>query len=279
MAVTPKGLLEAHFNRIVGNGQAFIHFNPAGTFNATNNWFGCNAGPNMSGCDSFSTAVNVDTDPWLVLGLSASPDHIVTGGTSALLADVTRNSAGDATSLSGHIPNGTEIRFETDLGAVGSKQVTKPTAAGRAEATLSANEGIGTAHVSARADNQTVDTVVTITSAASATPTPTPTPTPVDTPTPTPTPTGTPSGLKQGDVDCTGGVSSVDALKQLRHVAQLPVQQTEPCPDIGTEVASKFGDVDCDGDVSSVDALKVLRFVAQLSVAQTEPCADIGDDL
>jgi hypothetical protein len=71
----------------------------------------------------------------------------------------------------------------------------------------------------------------------------------------------------------------VDALKELRYVAQLPVLQNEPCPDISTVVASFFGDVDCSGAVTSVDALKVLRHVAQLSVSQTEPCPDIGDPL
>jgi hypothetical protein len=39
-----------------------------------------------------------------------------------------------------------------------------------------------------------------------------------------------------GDVDCSGEVTSVDALKILRFVADLPYTQTEPppCPDIGT---------------------------------------------
>jgi alpha-tubulin suppressor-like RCC1 family protein len=95
-----------------------------------------------------------------------------------------------------------------------------------------------------------------------------------------PTPTATAAaGLKQGDVDCSGSVTSVDSLKQLRYVAQLSVQQNEPCPDIGTDVASFFGDVDCSGGVTSVDALKVLRYVALLSVSQTEPCADIGEGM
>lgn len=119
---------------------------------------------------------------------------------------------------------------------------------------------------------------------ACAAPSPTPggsaTPTPSLTPTATPTPTGSGQpALKQGDVDCNNSVTSVDALKQLRHVALLSVQQNEPCPDIETDVASKFGDVDCNGAVTSVDALKVLRFVALLSVTQTEPCPDIGDPL
>ncbi|HSP54377.1 MAG TPA: hypothetical protein VLS25_02220 [Dehalococcoidia bacterium] len=81
----------------------------------------------------------------------------------------------------------------------------------------------------------------------------------------------------QGDVDCSGSVNSVDALKELRHVAQLSVTKAESCPDIGAEVASLWGDVDCSGDVSAVDALKILRHVAGLSVVQDEPCPKIGD--
>jgi hypothetical protein len=36
-------------------------------------------------------------------------------------------------------------------------------------------------------------------------------------------------------------VSSVDALKELRHVADLSVSQNGPCPDIGADVASLLG--------------------------------------
>ena len=39
-----------------------------------------------------------------------------------------------------------------------------------------------------------------------------------------------------GDVDCSGSVTFVDALKILRYVAQLPVSQTEPCPDVALAV-------------------------------------------
>jgi len=130
------------------------------------------------------------------------------------------------------------------------------------------------------------------------TPTPTPTgPTPTSTPegqTPTPTPTPTPTigptpspchvvwdciQVAQGDVDCNDAITSVDALKELRHVAQLSVSKSEPCPDIGTATESMWGDVDCNGDVTSVDALKILRHVAGLAVSQTQPCPDIGGPL
>lgn len=34
--------------------------------------------------------------------------------------------------------------------------------------------------------------------------------------------------------NCNGSVTSVEALKILRFVAQMSISQTAPCPDIGT---------------------------------------------
>ena len=86
--------------------------------------------------------------------------------------------------------------------------------------------------------------------------------------------------LKQGDVDCNSSVSSVDALLVLRFSVGLGLNQSEPCPDLGTApaLAGVFGDVDCTGVVNTVDALKILRFTAGLAVAQNEPppCIDLG---
>jgi hypothetical protein len=116
-----------------------------------------------------------------------------------------------------------------------------------------------------------------------ATPSATPTTTATATATASPTPTTSPGvTLAWGDDDCDGDVDSVDGLKDLRYVAGLPVQQTEPCPDLGSQVgiaaasAHQWGDVDCDGDVDSVDGLKILRFVAGLPVTGPPPCPDIG---
>jgi hypothetical protein len=69
-----------------------------------------------------------------------------------------------------------------------------------------------------------------------------------------------------GDVNCSGAVDSVDALRVLAIVAGMAVPQ-EVC-------ASP--DVDCDGDEDAVDALKILRYVAGMSYTQHEPCPDIG---
>jgi hypothetical protein len=84
--------------------------------------------------------------------------------------------------------------------------------------------------------------------------------------------------LRQGDVDCSGSVDSIDALKMLRHNAALSVAQNDPCPGVGG-LNPKFGDIDCSDAVSSIDALKLLRHNAALSVTQTEPCPNITEQL
>jgi hypothetical protein len=100
----------------------------------------------------------------------------------------------------------------------------------------------------------------------------------VPTPSPTPAPTSIPGAF--GNVDCGGGITSIDALKVLRHTSALLVTQYEPppCDDIGTMTGwnELQGDVDCDGAVSSIDALKLMRHVAGLSVTQNPMCPDIG---
>jgi uncharacterized protein YkwD len=122
----------------------------------------------------------------------------------------------------------------------------------------------------------------TPTPAPTATPTPAPTasPTPVPTSTPTPAPTPTPTDVPprvlQGDVDCSGTVTAVDALIELRYVAQLNVSLDPFCSEAFIAGASAGEDVDCSNSVTSVDALKILRFVAGMPVDQTEPCPDIG---
>ena len=77
-------------------------------------------------------------------------------------------------------------------------------------------------------------------------------------------------------MDCSGTVTAVDALIELRFVAQLGGSLDPHCSQAGVAAASAGGDVDCSNSVTSVDALKILRFVAGMPVDQTEPCPDIG---
>jgi hypothetical protein len=87
-----------------------------------------------------------------------------------------------------------------------------------------------------------------------------------------------------GNVDCSGpvgGVSSVDALKVLRHSAGLSVTQSEPCLNVGQPRALPppddrlMGDVNCSGIVNSVDALLILRANAGLAVALPVGCPEV----
>ena len=75
--------------------------------------------------------------------------------------------------------------------------------------------------------------------------------------------------LKQGDVDCSGTVDSVDALGVLRFVAHL--LPAANCIDAG--------DVDCNNGKDSVDALDILRFVALLTFTPPAGCTPMGQPL
>ena len=82
-----------------------------------------------------------------------------------------------------------------------------------------------------------------------------------------------------GDVDCSTAVNSIDALKVLRHSAGLPVQQNEPCVDIGLLTVSGWerGNVNCSASVNSVDGLLILRDTAGLSATLPAGCPPINN--
>lgn len=150
----------AHFNDLAGNIVAGVQNASTSSIyvDATENWWGCNAGPGGSGCDAASAGVTFA--PWLVLKVSASPSSVSTGGSSAVTADLTRNSAGTDTSGQGTILDGTNVGFATDFGSLSASSA--GTSAGKAPVTLSSSSA-GTAHVSATLDSQTVSTTATFT--------------------------------------------------------------------------------------------------------------------
>ncbi len=147
----------AHLNNLYGNTTAGVeNKSSVATINATNNWWGCNAGPGHSGCAAVSGSVMYD--PWLVLGLSASPSSISINKTSKLTADLTHNSNGEDTSGTGTISDGTSVAFGTDFGSLSATSA--PTSGGKASVTLESSSE-GTATASATLDNETVYTGVT----------------------------------------------------------------------------------------------------------------------
>lgn len=144
--------VQAHFNRIAGNSNAGLVSNVTEPINAELNWWGCNEGPNQPGCDAVTGSGPVDFDPWLVLGLTATPTSIETGGdTSRLEAILTTDSDGNPAGPG--FPEGTPIAFSTTLGSV-----TSPvgTADGVATSTLSSDDQAGTADVTASLDGESV---------------------------------------------------------------------------------------------------------------------------
>jgi len=129
--------------------------------NIENNWWGSND-------PDFDTLLYGVEDPvnWLYMTITATPNIINNGETSNIT--VSFNNLFNGTDLVafdpsiGHIPDGTPVVFNTDLGSIGSKTIQKFTLNGVATATLTADELAGVAHINATTDNQTVYVNVTI---------------------------------------------------------------------------------------------------------------------
>ncbi len=104
-------------NRFFG-GAAGISNGAAVTIGAENNWWGCNAGPNQTGCDT--TNGLVDADPWLVLNLSVVENPVAhfLFGTADVTADLYSNSDGVDTSGDGVIPHLLATTFSATSGMV-----------------------------------------------------------------------------------------------------------------------------------------------------------------
>jgi hypothetical protein len=101
------------FSRIAGNLRGALNDNLTEKFSAANNWWGCNAGPGNSGCDS--TEGNIDSEPRVVLQTVASA--IAPGGTSNITADMFHNSIGENTSAIAALPH-ISVMFSSSQGSI-----------------------------------------------------------------------------------------------------------------------------------------------------------------
>jgi hypothetical protein len=134
-----------------------------GILNATYNWWGTNADPEAYVQDAAY-------QPWLVLGITVSPTSITTAQTSAIVANLTFNSAGSDTSTGGvFVLNGIPVSFTVVSGPGSVNPLTETTTNGISQTTFSSGTA-GTAVINATVDDQSVSAIVTITQA----PTPTP---------------------------------------------------------------------------------------------------------
>lgn len=155
--------LTVKYSRFVGNNvgtTAQDIYMRHQSLDARYNWWGSNNGPasRVTG-DEFSV---ITYTPWLVLNINADPSTINAGKTSKITANVYMDSAGgDHSADAAQFFSGSEVKFTTNLGNVGSKEVTVPWALGLADATLRGDEGPGIATVGA-VDGETVSRTVTI---------------------------------------------------------------------------------------------------------------------
>ena len=159
-ALDVTGQVQAHFNEITVSGTNAVSNASTTTIDATNNWWGCNGGPNTTGCGA--TSGPVTTDPWLTLTINADPATIspqgYPGDSSTISASLTVNSNGDDTSGLGHVYDGTPVTFTTTNGTLASADGV--TANGVASTTLTATDSPSSATVSATVDAQTVSMMV-----------------------------------------------------------------------------------------------------------------------
>jgi hypothetical protein len=154
--------VSAHFNRIVGSFNYGVQNDAPTTVDATENWWGCNTGPNTSGCSATGGLGGAVTAlPYLVLNASAAPSSVAQNQTSAITASLTNDSNGN-TPAGNTFRSGVPVTFGTDLGTVSpaSTVTTGPVAS----ATFSSPTA-GTANVKATIDNATVFAPVTVTGA------------------------------------------------------------------------------------------------------------------
>ena len=170
------GLIEtnhANFNRIVGNavgvqyGGSVAAGNNA-TIDVENNWWGCNYGPGATGAGCGGTTNGtlvfagnsgvLDSDPWLVLSISASPNPIPPGGMTTVTADMTHNSNGAVPSNTIFLPP-TPVTFGATNGNVSPPTGTVTN--GQATTTFTSNSLMG-GTASATVDGQTVSTNINI---------------------------------------------------------------------------------------------------------------------
>ena len=157
------------FNRIVNNtatgGATGIYqtLGTTGTIDATENWWGCNLGPNNPGCNSIGgLTANITANPRIVLTLSASPNPpLVTNQSMSLTASFLRDSANNVLTL-GNISEliGLPISFVPVRGQISGAQ-TVIQANGTATATFTATSA-GAGSVAGVVDNSN-DAVLPIT--------------------------------------------------------------------------------------------------------------------
>ncbi|MGA8108612.1 MAG: hypothetical protein WB974_04215, partial [Acidobacteriaceae bacterium] len=152
-------------SRVVGNnapGSGTGTYINGITATLDNNWWGCNSGPNNTGCDAILTNNSGTNGPftpnyWLELSIFPGATIISPNTSTGLTADLTHNSLG-AGGFS--VPDGTPASFGATLGTI--SDASSSTTSGTGTATFNAGATTGTGGATATVDNQTAMTTINI---------------------------------------------------------------------------------------------------------------------
>ena len=163
-------VITATYNRIVGNGvgidsSADITDNVASSaVTANHNWWGCNTGPNTTGCDT--TAGPITTTNWLILKASASAISVYINNTAIISGTIIFDN--NNANSQGYVPYNTPVTFTVVPGNAGSVSPTS-TVIGRdignngiATTTFTAGNIVTNTAVQIQVDNQVVTTTINI---------------------------------------------------------------------------------------------------------------------
>jgi hypothetical protein len=161
-----KANLQLSFNRIVGNsatgGGSGLSTLGTGTVTATDNWWGCNQGPQTSGngCDTVSGTVT--SNPWIVLTNTANPSVVLNGTATTLTASFLQDSSNAILSASNLTPLiGLTVSYPRTVNGTLSQQQTTIQPSGTATATLTTSGG-SPASSDVKVDNATATASVTV---------------------------------------------------------------------------------------------------------------------
>ncbi|MGD0366704.1 MAG: FG-GAP-like repeat-containing protein, partial [Acidobacteriaceae bacterium] len=157
-------------SRIVGNiapggGTGVYLVLVSATLN--NNWWGCNAGPNQTGCDSILQDVSGTNEAytpssWLVLSISAGATQVDASATTGLTADLTHNSSGTGgfNVPGSSVPDSTPVSFGATLGTISGASTTLTNGTGTATFTAGTTAGAGSGTTTV--DNQTASVTIDV---------------------------------------------------------------------------------------------------------------------
>lgn len=209
---------EVHLNRLAGAPAAGLDgFYAGGPVSATDNWWGCNGGPDSSQCTTVSG--DVDSAPNLVLSGAASSPHVQPGQSATVTASLAANSDGEA--VAGVPAGGSPVAFDASLGSMAP--ATAPLFEGSAAATFTAGAQLGQAGATVSLDNQLVSVPLNVVAPPPPIP-PAPQPTP-----PAPAPAGSPPVVKP---------AAGDGAKRVPANGQVTVANVS-CPSGSCEVATR----------------------------------------